>query len=327
MIMKKRTTEEFIALSKKIYGENKYDYSKVDYINKDIKVCIICNNCKQMFWQIPNHHLQGHEGCKKCISQKRKHSQRKTQEEFLEKAKIVHGNKYDYSKVVYINSHTPIKIFCNECKTWFYQLPQHHLQGSGCQRCNINRKRKSQEEFIKEAISIHGNKYDYSNINYTNNRNKLQIFCNKCKKYFWQIPFQHTNNKQGCPYCTRIKSKGEEYIAKWLSNKNIPFIREKRFEDCRDKNPLPFDFYLPDYNLCIEFQGQQHYRNSFYVTMNKSKEKGLKLYNKMQLHDKIKKEYCLQNNISFLEIRYNENIEDILKANFIAIKSSSNNKL
>ena len=131
-----------------------------------------------------------------------------------------------------------------------------------------------------------------------------------------QLPFQHTNNKQGCPYCTRIKSKGEEYIAKWLSNKNILFIREKRFKDCRDKNPLPFDFYLLDYNLCIEFQGQQHYRNSFYIAMKKSKEKGLKLYNKMQLHDKIKKEYCLQNNINFLEIKYNENIEDILKANF-----------
>ena len=64
--MKKRTTEEFIYLSKKLYGENKYDYSKTKYITKDTKVCIICKKCKLEFWQSPNHHLQGHAGCKSC---------------------------------------------------------------------------------------------------------------------------------------------------------------------------------------------------------------------------------------------------------------------
>ncbi len=314
--MKKRTTEEFIYLSKKLYGENKYDYSKTEYITKDTKVCIICKKCKLEFWQSPNHHLQGHEGCKSCNKERWSAQQRKSLDQFINEARHIHKDKYGYSQVRYINNNEKVLIHCNKCGTDFYQSPAHHLKGHGCKKCQDNKRRQPRDIFIKKAKKIHKNQYIYDKVEYKNNHTKVKIYCKKCQNYFMQLPFQHTNNKQGCPYCTRIKSKGEEYIAKWLSNKNILFIREKRFKDCRDKNPLPFDFYLPDYNLCIEFQGQQHYRNSFYIAMKKSKEKGLNLYNKMQLHDKIKKEYCLQNNINFLEIKYNENIEDILKANF-----------
>lgn len=108
-------------------------------------------------------------------------------------------------------------------------------------------------------------------------------------------------------------SKGEDDIWKWLKKNNIRFEFQKRFSDCKDKLPLPFDFYLPKYNICIEYQGSQHYDPGFYIRKKKSQEEGMKKYLIQKKHDEIKKNYCIQNNINFLEIKYTEKIEDKLK--------------
>lgn len=108
-------------------------------------------------------------------------------------------------------------------------------------------------------------------------------------------------------------SKGENTIWNWLNKNMIKFEFQKRFQDCRDKNTLPFDFYIPKYNLCIEFQGSQHYDPGFYIRKKKSLEEGMLKFNIQKKHDIMKKEYCKNNRINFLEIKYTENIEKKLK--------------
>lgn len=108
-------------------------------------------------------------------------------------------------------------------------------------------------------------------------------------------------------------SKAENTIWNWLKYNNIDFEFQKRFLNCRDKNTLPFDFYIPKYNLCIEYQGSQHYDPGFYIRKKKSQEEGMQKYLLQKKHDEMKKDYCKQNNINFLEIKYTENIEKKLQ--------------
>lgn len=124
---KRYNTDEFIEKSKQTYGD-KYDYSKVDYTNSQIKVCIIC--CKHgEFWQKPSEHLQGY-GCPICGG-----TQKLTLCQFIERAKEKHGNKYDYSNANYINNGTKIEIRCKVCGNNFWQTPRDHSNGKGCPKC------------------------------------------------------------------------------------------------------------------------------------------------------------------------------------------------
>lgn len=128
--MKKRTKEEFIEQAKRIHGE-KYDYSEVEYIDGQTKVCIICPKHGE-FWQRPCDHINQKQGCPKCVK-----NYRDTAETFIKKAKLIHGNRYDYSKVKYVNSQTKVCIICPEHGE-FWQTPHHHLRGSGCPECGKN---------------------------------------------------------------------------------------------------------------------------------------------------------------------------------------------
>lgn len=293
--MKKLTREELIAKFISVHG-NKYDYSNVIYINYDSKVEIKCNCCGEIFWQRPSHHCAG-IGCPKCAKNK-KH----TTEEFIKLAKEVHGDKYLYDKVVYKNQHTKVIIVCPKHGE-FLQQPNSHLWGRGCPKC-ADRKLTT-EKFVEKAKCIHGNKYDYSETKYINKRTKLKIKCTICNKYFYIYPNNHIQGKQGCP-CQKPRSTQENKIAKYLSENNIKFIRQKYFEGCKFKHTLAFDFYLPDYNTCVEFQGQQHYD----VVKGWGGEEGLKI---RQQRDQIKRDFCIKEAILLLEIRYDENVENALQ--------------
>lgn len=133
------TQEEFIARSIEKHGD-KYDYSKVEYIDGSKKVCIICPEHGE-FWQLPERHYGRGDGCPVCRWKKAQESIRKVQgmttEEFIERAKEVHGNKYDYSKVKYENTDTKVGIICPEHGE-FWQSPHHHLKGHGCPVCGRN---------------------------------------------------------------------------------------------------------------------------------------------------------------------------------------------
>ena len=313
LINQRSNTKEFIEKAKKIHGD-KYDYSKVKYTSVEAEVKIKCNRCGKLFTQKAYIHLQG-SGCNDC---NRKEALEKLKNikanEFVEKAKQRHGDLYDYNLVDYQDAKKVVKIICNRCHKVFYQTPNNHLRGQGCSYCNGNHK-KDLNYFIEKAKAIHGDRYDYSEVEYKNNRIPVKIKCNKCGKYFYQDLGNHITQKQGCPYC--YASGGENIIVNFLDEHKIIYEVQKKFKDCKDKTYLRFDFYLPDYEMCIEYQGKQHYEEGFYfyTCLIKNKIKAKEAFEKVKYHDEIKREYCYNHNIYLLEIRYDEDINTILSKN------------
>ena len=295
---------EFIEKAKKIH-EDKYDYSLVEYESAHNKIKIICS-IHGIFEQTPNTHLKNH-GCPKCSGVFMDKNY------FIEKSNIIHNNKYDYSKVNYIGNKTKVKIICTEHGI-FEQTPNIHLKGCDCPECgSINRiqKRSSNtEEFIKKSKEIHRDKYDYSKVEYVNGITKVTIICPKHGE-FKQKP-QHHLIKHGCPKC--IQSKGENLIQEYLTSHYIKFEPQKTFENCKYKNRLPFDFYLTDLNICVEYDGELHFRSIEYFG-------GDKHLKDTQRNDKIKTEYCEKNNIKLIRIKYDEidNISSILNESILIL--------
>lgn len=269
-----------------------YDYSKVEYENSRKKVEIICKE-HGSFWQSPSsHYLQG---CEKCGIDRR--SKRRISENWFNKFLSKHGNLYDYSKVEYINNKTHIEIICKEHGS-FWQTPYSHIRSNiGCTKClneDLN-KRFRNNKWLETFTSKHGDVYDYSKVNYINSKEKIEIIC-KRHGSFWQTPYNHLN-LQGCPTC-KI-SKGERKIMKYLDNKSIEYKMSYVFSDCRDKNPLKYDFFIEKYNLCIEFDGIQHFKSFEWFGGDKSLEDRIR-------RDYIKDIFCLNNKISLLRISYLE---------------------
>ena len=146
---KKKSNNEFIREVQLIH-HNRYDYSKLEYVNNKTKVCIICPDHGE-FWQIPSDHLNG-KGCPQCAG-----NVRYNKDTFVEKAKIIHNDRYDYSKVQYVNAHTKVCIICPEHGE-FWQTPNNHLNGNGCPLCK-NRKignvlRDTVEDFIEKSNEL-----------------------------------------------------------------------------------------------------------------------------------------------------------------------------
>jgi len=307
---KKSTQEEFINRAINKHGD-RFDYSKSVYVNSSEKIEIICKT-HGSFWATPNNHLNG-SGCFKCKIENQGKLYIKSKKQFITESKNIHGNKYGYEKVVYKGTDILVKIYCKKCKRYWYQSPHSHLNGRGCRYCVG--KDKTTETFIKEAKIVHGDIYDYSKTIFNGSRKKLKIYCKKCESYFHQVDNYHLQGN-GCPKCRQ--SKGELKISEILNKYNITYIQEKRFVDCKDKRSLSFDFYLPEHNICIEYQGKQHYIPliAFYHKKFTIKESTDNLKSQ-QKRDKIKKEYCKNNNIKLIEIPYWDfnNIKQIITDN------------
>jgi hypothetical protein len=287
------TTEIFIKRAVQKHGD-KYDYSKANYITQYENIIIICPIHGEFLME-PRNHLRSNSGCPKC-----KINSKLTNEEFIIKAKQKHGNKYDYTNINYINKHSVLDIIC-PIHGEFKQKAKWHLESYGCQKCGWkavgDSKRFKNDKFITKSLEIHTNKYDYSNVIYINAHNKVKIICS-IHGEFEQTPSNHLKG-QGCSKCK--SSKGEKIIREFLLINNIKYLPQHRFNGCKDKIMLPFDFYLPDYNVCIEYNGEQHYRSIKYWG-------GLDNLKSIRKRDKIKKRYCYINSIPLIIIRYNEDI-------------------
>jgi hypothetical protein len=219
-----------------------------------------------------------------------------TLQQIIDKAIKIHDKKFDYSYIKeYKNNKTYVNILCNQCQRVFSQTINAHLSGNGCPFC-YGRVKLTLQQFIDKAIKIHDKKFDYSYIKeYKNNHCKVPIMCLQCNNIFHQIPNSHLLGI-GCPKC-RI-SKGELAIEQFLKEHNIQYEIQKTFNDCRGKKrPLPFDFYLPDHNICIEFDGRQHFE---YVKRFGS----IDNFNIIKLHDSIKNQYCIDKKIKLIRIPY-----------------------
>lgn len=312
---KKLDLNQFVEICKLKHGD-KYDYSKIkEYINNKTYYTIRCIEHDYTFDIRGDMHLQG-QGCRECKKNRLSNLKKNNLEDVILLFRKKHGDKYDYSKIKeYINCDTKISIICKKHGI-FNQSSKNHWNGQGCLKCyNDIRSSKlssNNEDFIEKSKNIHGDKYDYSKVNYTNSKNIVEIICKKHGSFF-KKPNNHINgDKEGCPKCS--SSYGEKIIYSILKENNIKFITQKTFDGCKFKKSLKFDFYLPDYNTCIEYNGEQHYRSvDFYG--------GDEGYELSKIRDNIKNNYCLNNNINLLIIKYNDDIisklEKKLKVNLI----------
>lgn len=245
--------DSFISKARETHGI-KYDYSKVVYDNSHTEVLIICPKHGEFRQKPIVHYFAGH-GCPKCGLDDLAFHFKKDQNVFIQEAVEIHGTKYDYSKVLYKNSHSQVVIGC-PIHGDFLQKPYKHLV-HGCWKCG-GTALSNKEEFVEKARKIHGQEYDYSLVRYKNNKTKVTIICHKHGK-FRQKPNCHLSGN-GCNGCK--KSHGEKIIAEYLKNRSISTIREYSFESCKHKGRLRNDFTVaPDgKNIkVIEHHGKQHY--------------------------------------------------------------------
>lgn len=219
----------------------------------------------------------------------------------------VHNNFYDYSLAKYENYKSKIEIICPKHGV-FKQRLYNHLHGQGCPFCGsekANKKRKlGLKIFIKKSKYVHNNLYDYSLVEYKNARTKVKIICPKHGVYE-KTPDNHIRLTSGCPNCRY--SIGELQVQKFLIDNNISYIREYVFKDCKNINYLRFDFYLPEYNTCIEYDGKQHYKPI-------EKWGGMDNLIKIKKNDKIKNDFCSEKGIKLVRLNYKmKNITPIME--------------
>ncbi len=238
-----------------------------------------------------------------------------TKEDFIEKAKSVHGDLYDYAKVKYTNVWAKVEIVCKKHGSFNQSYQAHIYWKYGCTQCNNKNKGKlgqgkSTKQFIALLKEKYGDRYDYSKVVYTGLRNedKITIICPQHGEFI-KGTSNHFYLGSGCPKCKR--SIGERIIGDYLVQHNFKHISEHKFPDCKFKNVLRFDFYLPKQNMCIEFDGAQHSNPNTH--MNGKKING-KDFASIQQRDKIKNDYCKNKNITLIRIPYTElkNIKEIL---------------
>ena len=282
---------KFIEKSVNRHGK-KFDYSKVVYINSITKVELGCK-IHGSFFVRPDAHVRK-VGCPKCNG-----GIKDSLEDFLFKAKNQHGDLYDYSKVIYINSMSNVELICKEHGS-FFQNPSKHTEGQGCSKCS-GTCRKTTIEFINDANLIHRKLYNYSLVNYINNRVKIKI---KCAKHgiFSQIPKDHLKG-HGCPSC--CKSSGELFLSRLFDDNQIKYHIEYKFENCRGvgNKKLPFDFYLYEYNILVEFDGRHHFESVEAFG-------GQEALKKQKITDEIKNNFCRDNNLELVRIKYSSKQED-----------------
>lgn len=291
--MKRKDNETFI----KEMMENHPNLEVLsEYINGRTKVNLRCHKCGYSFNATPGSLYMGH-GCPKCAG-----VAKKTNREFIDEMKTVNPNisiLEDYS-----GSKNKMKVVCNVCGNKWFSTPNSLLKGKGCAKC-AGVDKLTHKQFISKIEALHPNIKIIGE--YKNNYTRIKCYCKFCKQYFYGLPHSMISAKSGCLYCSKSNSKGEISIRNWLDNHNIRYIKEYRFDDCRDKYSLPFDFYIPKINSAIEFDGKQHYEINEYFA-------GANGFLQRCKHDDIKNEYCTTHNIHLIRIPYwnIDNIDDIL---------------
>lgn len=292
---KRLSKEEILERARKAHGD-RYDYSLIEDENFEYKG--VNDNfpfiCKKhgIFWQTASHHFHG-QGCRECANEENGKNKALTWNQFVEKAKSVHNNEYEYpSNCEYINNNTVVQIICKK-HGLFPQTPLHHLSGEGCPECGREKtvmfNTKTPEKYIKDANIVHGGKYIYHS-DYTKKNNTIRITC-PIHGDFTQEASNHLQG-HGCPRCSM--SHLEREVEKLLTENDIKF--ESHYTPDFFKNKyMHLDFYLPDYNIGIECQGIQHFKPITIFGGDKEFEKRIKL-------DEEKYRLCEENGVRMVYV-------------------------
>lgn len=318
---KKRTksVEYYISKAISVHG-NRYGYSLIhlDFVNYNSDVKIYCKKHGVFIQKISNH-VSGN-GCPECGIDRIRLANGQSQSEFINKAISIHGDKYIYDKVTYINSSQKVTITC-KLHGDFKQTPNSHLIGNGCRMCSSellsNDYKKSSNWFVKKAKEVHGDRYKYDSCNYDGYLKSVNIICKKHGK-FKQSAGNHLSGK-GCPRCKT--SKGENKIRDFLTHQNIAFIDQRPVKGMHRKYYI--DFLLPDYNLFIEYHGKQHYKRIPHFHRKKSD------FQRQLTRDQKLRDLCTQRGIDLLEIGYFDfdRIEEILSEKLLGVKVKRSKQL
>ena len=298
MAQPRKTNESFIKESISKFG-NVLDYSKTVYKTRLDSLILTCK-IHGDFEILPTTHLNAKNPCGKCSRGNL------SNEQFINLSKSIHGDKYLYDLTNYVKMKDKV-IFTCKIHGNFEQRPQSHIHAKhGCPKCGGTSLIIS--EIWKKRVEIkHNNFYNYDNMIYINTYSIVKNI--KCPKhgFFDQLATNHLKGA-GCPICNN--SCGELFIYNYLLTNNIKFKQQFAFEGCKYHRPLRFDFYIPDYNMCIEFDGIQHFKVV-------EKFGGSVQLEKTVLHDNIKNSFCFENNINILRIKYTDNVEEILNMHIV----------
>lgn len=250
---RKTDVTEFIDKCKKKHG-NVYDYSKVEYVNSNTKVCIICPEHGE-FWMLPMAHLEG-QGCPKCSGRNL------SADELEEKMKQVHNGKFTYDMSTYTKMNAKMKMFC-PIHGEFWQSPTKHIRGQQCPKCSAEKRWREQlldtDSFIARAKEMYGNLYDYSKVDYKSMKDKVEIICPKHGSFF-QRPYDHLQH-HGCPTCGKLNSSPETEIYEFLlSHFNENDIRRN---DRSILDGKEIDIYIPSIKFGIEYNGLKWHSEEF----------------------------------------------------------------
>lgn len=273
-----------------------------EYFGMKTKLKTICP--KGHYWEVSAGNFKYGLRCAKCKKEEKKNLQ------FKEIKKYVENEGYTLLEEKYINNSTPMKMKCDKGHISFISWAN-FKKGRRCSICYKYRKLTYKEvyNYFKE--------YGYKLLSkeYINAHEKMKVECPEGHEFLISYAKFYTGRR--CPICS--SSAGAQEIRNILNSLNINFEREKIFKNCKDKRYLPFDFYLPDYNICIEYDGEQHYG------INRTFKLTDKDFNYIKRHDTIKDEYCKNNNIKLIRIPYWEfkNIKDILISNLFIEKPST----
>lgn len=299
--MRRKTHEEFLQQMQKI-NDNIEIFSKYETCNTIISCrCKICG----YEWETKADNLLQSKGCKQCSFNKMREIRLKSHDQFIKDVYKVNKNIEILSK--YSGAKNNVECKCLLHNTKFDISADHLLKGkTGCRDC-INIKfhlsgLKSHQQFMDDLKSINGNievlgEYDGAKV-------PIKVKCLKCG-HIWNPIADSLLHGYGCPHCR--SSKGEEKIELYLTTRQIKFESQKKFEDLRNALPLSYDFYLPEYNMLIEYQGQFHDGTASMVDKNK-------YFEKQKYNDTLKRQYAINHNYNLLEIWYYDfdNLDNII---------------
>jgi very-short-patch-repair endonuclease len=293
-----------ISKFQKVHG-NKFDYSKVLYSTAKTKVIVTCNEHGD-FLITPNNHLSGY-GCLKCSG--RGFTKEENLSRFINNGHKIHNNKYDYSLVDI--SAKKLIIICPIHGEFTQTKIGHITNKSGCPLCGkdiaANKTQLGNSRFIEKANKTHNGQYSYNNVIYVNAHKKVNVTCS-IHGDFSVTPVNHWSNGVGCPSCSNSNpSKGEVIVKNWLVKHNIHFEYQKTFNNLyykSKKGRLKYDFFIPNQNLLIEFDGEYHFRPISFSKLIS----GVDQLALTQIRDNIKAEYAATNGFKLLRIRFNEDI-------------------
>lgn len=297
------------------YADKGYDISQKTFLinltdlyeGSQILVRVQCDYCGKIIdvpWTRYIHKPDGGDACNECRNKKKSLNTLKDRQNklYVKLLKACYQNGYILltEELEIKNNQTYIEYIC----------PYHGLQKTliknfiNGSRCNECAREQIREKYKMNSQCVWVKVYECGGIltnpeDYINNRTKnLQIICPECGEIFVTSLKSFTQSGgQMCEKCRKTVSLGEQKIKEYLLNNSIKYISQKRFNDCKDKYPLPFDFYMPDYNICIEYQGIQHYQALEIFG-------GATGFQTLQLHDNIKQEFCARNNTKLIIIPY-----------------------